>query len=84
MLTSGAVTGRTTLAAAPEDLETLRAEARRRRVSLARLLREMVAQRAKQLRERRRPRIVVGRSGKGVARDSVRDEVSPAVSRYKS
>lgn len=75
---------RSTVSAERDDLDTLRAEARRRGISLARLLGEIVAERAKRLRSSRRPRVGVGRSGKGVARESVADESSPAATRYKS
>jgi len=75
---------RTTLAAEKDDLDTLRAEARRRGVSLARLLRDLVAEQAKELRAQRRPRLAVGRSRRGVATESVRDEESPVATRYRS
>jgi hypothetical protein len=78
------MTERTTLAAEKDDLDTLRAEARRRGVSLARLLREIVSERAKHLRERRRPRIGVARGGRGVARASSTHEDRPAKTRYRS
>jgi len=75
---------RTTIAADRDDLETLRAEARRRRVSLARLLREIVAANAAEPRAARRPRLGLGRSGQGIAGDSVEDEDSPAHTPYQS
>ena len=69
---------RTTVAAEQEDLETLRAEAHRRGVSLAVLTGEILADKATQLRRARRPRVGVGRSGTGVAQESVENEDLPA------
>jgi len=77
------MTQRTTLAAEKDDLDTLRSEAKRRGVSLSRLLRDIVAQQAKRLRDRRRPRIGIVRGGRGVARDSVDHEDRPAAQRYR-
>jgi hypothetical protein len=54
---------RTTLAAESDDLALLEREARRRGVSLAQVLREVVAKEAAELRQRRRPRLGIGRSG---------------------
>jgi len=56
---------RTTVTADPADLRTLEAEAERRRVSLATLLREAVEEKARRLREGRRPRVGVARSSDG-------------------
>ncbi len=78
------MTERTTLAAEKDDLDTLRAEAKRRGISLAQLLREVVSEQAKRLRESRRPRIAVVRCGSGAARASVRHEDRPAATRHKS
>jgi len=58
---------RTTLAAEADDLAVLRDEAQRRQVSLAALLRSIVAQEAAALRTLRRPRFGIGRSGIGAA-----------------
>lgn len=69
---------RTTLSADPDDLETLRLQARRRGISLARLLREVVAEKAQQLRASQKPRLGIGRSEGGVGRASTDDEESPA------
>ena len=69
---------RTTVAAEQEDLETLRAEARRRGVSLAALTGEILADTAAQLRRARKPRLGIGRSGTGVAQESVDHEDLPA------
>jgi hypothetical protein len=69
---------RTTVAAEEDDLETLRAEARIRGVSLATLAGEILAQKAAELRRERRPRLGVGRSGTGVSRESVDREDLPA------
>jgi hypothetical protein len=70
-------TRRTTLAADPSDLALLEAEARRRGVSLARVLRELVAREAESLRAARRPRFGVGRSGAGAAQAAAADEHAP-------
>ena len=69
---------RTTVAAEREDLETLRAEAQRRGISLAALTGEILSDKATELRRGRRPRVGVGRSGTGVSQQSVEDEDLPA------
>jgi hypothetical protein len=69
---------RTTVAANEEDLETLRAEARLRGVSLAHLAGEILARKAAELRRERRPRLGIGRSGGGVSQESVEREDLPA------
>jgi ribbon-helix-helix CopG family protein len=56
---------RTTVAADQEALETLRAEARRRGVSLTVLLGEAVEEKAASIRAQRRPRVGLGRSDDG-------------------
>lgn len=56
---------RTTVTADEADLETLRAEARRRGVSLSTVLAETVAEKARVLRRRRRPQVGVARSTDG-------------------
>lgn len=68
---------RTTLAADPDDLAVLEAEARRRQVSLALVLRELVAKEADAVRQERRPRFGIARSGVGAARAAGRDEHAP-------
>lgn len=70
-------TRRTTLAADPDDLALLEREARRRGVSLARVLRELVAREADELRGSRRPRIGVARSRDGAASRAADDERAP-------
>jgi hypothetical protein len=77
-------TRRTTLAADSGDLALLEREARRRGVSLAHVLREIVAREASELRQRRRPRFGIGSGGAGVAEFSARDEESPARGRLRS
>jgi hypothetical protein len=74
---------RTTVAADQDDLQTLRDEARRRGTSLARLLRDLISEKAMELRTRRRPKIGIARSGAGVARESVEDEDAPARTSYR-
>jgi len=56
---------RTTVSAPQATIRTLEAEAQRRRVSLATLLREAVEEKAQELRTRRRPRVGVARSTDG-------------------
>jgi hypothetical protein len=58
---------RTTVTAEAADLRTLEAEAERRRVSLAAILREAVEDKARELRMRRRPRVGVARSTDGLS-----------------
>jgi hypothetical protein len=68
---------RTTLAAESDDLAVLEAEARRQSVSLANVLRQVVAREADRLRYDRRPRFGSARSGVGAARMSSEDEHAP-------
>jgi hypothetical protein len=73
---------RTTVTASTDDLETLRHEAHRRGISLSHLMREVLADKAAELRQRHRPRVGVGRGGgKSVAMESVDDEGAPASGR---
>lgn len=76
------VNRRTTLAADRDDLALLEDEARRRGVSLAQVLRETVAEKAADLRARRRPRFGVVTLGllDGVPASEAgwRDEEAPA------
>jgi hypothetical protein len=68
---------RTTLAAERDDLALLEQEAKRRGVSLARVLRELVSREAEQLRLARRPRVGVARTREGAARTAAADEHAP-------
>ncbi|MCY7304316.1 MAG: hypothetical protein LH654_15060 [Thermoleophilia bacterium] len=69
---------RTTLAAETDDLTVLEGEARRRGVSLAHVLRELVAARADEVRRSRRPRFGIVSSGHGGLADrSWQDEDAP-------
>ncbi len=56
---------RTTVSAPPATIRTLEAEAQRRIVSLATLLREAMEEKAESLRRSRRPRVGVARSSDG-------------------
>jgi hypothetical protein len=56
---------RTTVSALPATIRTLEAEAERRSVPLATLLREAVEEKAQALRKGRRPRVGVARSTDG-------------------
>lgn len=69
---------RTTLSADRDDLALLEQEARRRGISLAQVLRELVAREAEGLRDARRPRFGVARSREGAARAAAADEHAPA------
>jgi hypothetical protein len=77
-------TRRTTLSADGADLAVLEGEARRRGVSLALVLREVVAREANEIRGRRRPRFGVARGGPDVARASVDDEHAPVREQNRS
>ncbi len=68
---------RTTLGADSDDLALLGHEARRRGVSLAQVLREMVSREADALRASNRPRFGVARSATGAAAAASRDEQAP-------
>lgn len=75
---------RTTLAAEADDLAVLEGEARRRGVSLARLLREVVGEKADELRERRRPRIGFARGdGSSIASLMEADPEAPFRSPFR-
>jgi hypothetical protein len=56
---------RTTVSAQPDAIRTLEAEAQRRSIPLAALLREAVEEKASALRKGRRPRVGVARSTDG-------------------
>jgi hypothetical protein len=68
---------RTTLAADQDDLALLEGEARRRGVSLAQVLRELVAREANELRRARPPRFGIARTAEGAARVAAADEHAP-------
>ncbi len=72
------MTQRTTIAADEEVLDALRAEAKRRKISLATLVGEYLKEKAAELRRSRRPHVGIGRSGSGVSQDSVDHEDLPA------
>jgi hypothetical protein len=69
---------RTTVAADAEVLDALKDEAKRRGVSLAVLVGEILAEKVAKLRHTRRPRLGVGHSGSGVSQESVDREDLPA------
>jgi hypothetical protein len=71
------MTRRTTLRADPEDLALLEGEARRRGLSLALVLRELVARGANELRFARRPRFGVARTSEGSGQVAAADEQAP-------
>ena len=77
---------RTTLSADSDDLSVLEEEARRRRVPLAQVLREAVAE-AAAARRARRPRPHIGiftGDGSTTAQSTGDDEESPAKGRLRS
>lgn len=69
---------RTTITAATDVLETLEAEARRRGTSLNAILAEAVDEKARLLRQGRRPRLGLGRSVDG---GSARELASEPIAR---
>lgn len=78
------MTRRTTLAADSDDLALLEGEARRRGVSLARVLRELVEREAGELRRRKRPRFGIGHSGGRSPGAASLDEDEPARAPFRS
>jgi hypothetical protein len=58
-------TRRTTVTASEESLRTLEAEAQRRQSSLSAVLAEAIDEKARAIREHRRPRVGMGRSSDG-------------------
>jgi hypothetical protein len=74
-------TRRTTLSAHPDDLALLESEARRRNVSLAQVLREVVEREAESLRSARKPRFGVARTAQGAAAAAGADEHAPVKDR---
>jgi len=75
---------RTTLAAEADDLALLQQEARRRGLSLAQLLRELVAREADELRTARKPRFGIARTSAGAAKTAAGAEDEPVRSRAGS
>lgn len=72
------MTKRTTLAAEADDLAVLEGEARRRGVSLARVLRELVEREADEIRRVQRPRFGIARSGgRNLSQLATEDEDAP-------
>jgi hypothetical protein len=72
---------RTTVVARDEDLATLSHEARTRGLSLGRMLGEIVAERARDLRSARRPRLATFSAEASIAKDSEREQ--PAARDYR-
>lgn len=72
------MTRRTTLAADAADLALLEGEARRRGVSLAQVLRELVAREAQELRRSHRPRFGIVHGGGRSTALIAADEEAPA------
>lgn len=68
---------RTTLGADRDDLALLESEAKRRKISLAQVLRELVEREAEELRRARRPHFGVTRTAKGAAQAAAADEDAP-------
>jgi hypothetical protein len=80
------MTRRTTVSAPAEDLAVLEREAKRRKVSLNTVLKEVIREAAAARRERQpRPRFgIFSGSGEPVARQTAEDEESPAGGRLRS
>lgn len=65
---------RTTVTASRSDLRTLESEAKRRGVSVSAVLREAIEEKARALRDSRRPRVGVARSTDGRSASDVASE----------
>jgi hypothetical protein len=74
-------TRRTTVVAREEDLATLAREARDRGLSLGRMLGEVVAIRAEELRRDRRPRLGTFRSDTSIAK--LAEDARPAARAFR-
>lgn len=82
------MTARTTITADPHDLETVREEADRLGLSMAQMIRSVLADKAAELRAARRPRFGLGDSGTtaddvGLSEQSVVDEEAPLRTPYR-
>ena len=77
---------RTTVAAQDDDLAVITGDARLRGISLGRALGELVASRAEELRQQRRPRLGTFRSGStvGIAALMESNPDAPAVQPFRS
>ena len=73
---------RTTVVARDEDLTLLALEARERGLSLGRMLGAVVAERADELRQNRRPRLATFRADMSIA--IAADEAQPAARDFRS
>jgi hypothetical protein len=73
---------RTTIVARDEDLALLQREARNRGLSLGRMLGEVVARRADELRQDRRPRLGTFSSKQSIADTAARD--NPAARPFRT
>lgn len=73
---------RTTVVARDEDLATLAHEARNRGLSLGRMLGEVVAKRADELRQDRRPRLATFRADASIAKAA--EEEKPAARPFRA
>jgi hypothetical protein len=73
---------RTTVVARDEDLALLAHEARNRGLSLGRMLGAVVAERADELRQSRRPRLATFRANTSIA--AVAEQENPAARDYRS
>ena len=70
-------TRRPTVGAHPDDLALLESEAKRRTLSLAQGLRELVEREAESIRSARKPRFGVARTTRGAAAAAGADERAP-------
>jgi hypothetical protein len=78
MIESCIMNRRTTVNADAEALATLEGEARRRGESLSSVMAEAIEEKARMLRQKRRPRLGLGRSSDGL---SARETASEPVAR---
>ena len=79
------MTARTTIRAKPDDLLALKGEARRRGLSMAAFMETILAEQARVIRSRVRPRLALARSGHRTgSMETVRDEESPAKNTFRS
>ncbi|MGI8427431.1 MAG: hypothetical protein ACR2FO_08785 [Actinomycetota bacterium] len=80
-----ATTRRTTVTAASDDLSALSGEAKRRGVSLSKVLSEAVSDKAAEVRKRTRPRgALFAAGGQGISERMDQDPQGPAKTPFRS
>ena len=75
---------RTTVAAQDDDLAVIASDARLRGISLGRALGELVASRAEELRQLRRPRVALFNVDFSIAEAMEREDENPAAQPFRS